>query len=176
MPKPRKMLRYQNAPCINALMKLIETQSKTTLANWAIDYSEQVLLPLWLKHYPHDPRPKSALKAARRWLKGEIKLPEAKRAILLCHAAAREAEENPAARAAARGIAQSASTIHSARHSLGLALYGALAVAYEKLGPAAPWEQIEQTAADECGKMHAALQAISVKDEPNPAKIYRKFI
>lgn len=171
MPKERKMLNDWNAPYIRSLMKLIETQSKATLANWSADYAERVLLPLWREHYPNDPRPQNALDAARAWLLGAIKLPPAKAAILECHAAAREAEGNPVAQAAARAIGQCASTIHSARHCIGLAFYGALAVAYDRLGTDAPWGQLEQNAAEECGRMEAALRAVAVENEPNPAKI-----
>lgn len=35
----RKMLSDWKAPYIQALMKLIETQSKSTLAHWAVDYA-----------------------------------------------------------------------------------------------------------------------------------------
>lgn len=174
MPKARKMLSDWEAPYIQSLMKLIETQSKATLALWADDYAERVLLPLWSKHFPDDLRLENALNAAREWLAGTIKLPQAKLTILECHAAAREAEGNPVAQAAARTIAQSASTIHSARHCIGLAFYGALAVAYDQLGTDAPWEQIEQCAAEECGRMEAALRAIAVEKELNPAKVVWK--
>ena len=171
MPKARKMLSDWDAPYIQSLAKLIETQSKATLAIWAVDYAEQVILLLWNKYYPDDLRPQNALNAAREWLSGAIKLPQAKTAILECHAAARETDANPAVQAAARAIGQSASTIHSARHCIGLALYGAIAVAYDTLGTNAPWEQLEQCAADECGRMLDALRAVAVENEPNPAKI-----
>ncbi len=171
MPKFRKMLSDWEAPYIQSLMKLIEMQSKSTLANWSLDYAQHHILPIWCKHYPDDYRPQNTLKEARRWLAGEIKLPQAKAAILECHEAAREADTNPAAQAAARTIGQCASTIHSARHCIGLALYGALAVAYDTLGANASWDQLEQCAAAECGRMLDALRAVSVKDEPNPAKI-----
>ena len=171
MPKARKMLSDWNAPYIQSLMKLIETQSKSTLAYWAINYSQRVILPLWSKYYPDDLRPQNTLNAASEWLSGAIKLAQAKAVILECHSAAREADANPVAQAAARTIGQCASTIHSARHCIGLALYGALAVAYDTLGTNAPWEQLEQCAADECGRMLDALRAVSVDDEPNPAKI-----
>ncbi|MHC1720395.1 MAG: putative immunity protein [Clostridiaceae bacterium] len=171
MPKTRKMLSDWDAPCIQSLVKLIETQSKATLANWAVDYAEAVLLPLWTKFHPEDLRPENALEAARQWLSGTIKLPQAKKAILECHGAARENDGNPVAQAAARAIGQSASTIHSARHCIGLPLYGALAVAYDKLGTNAPWEQLQECAADECGPMLDALRAVAVENEPNPAKI-----
>jgi len=111
------------------------------------------------------------LKAAREWLSGRIKLPEAKGRILQCHAAAREAENNPVARTAARAIGQSASTVHSARHCIGLALYGALAVAYDALGTDAPREQLERLVAEECERMLDALREVSIENEPNPAKI-----
>lgn len=171
MLKARKMLSDWEAPYIQALVKQIETQSKATLLNWVLNYTNDFLLPLWEKYYPEDQRPKLALEAACSWTAGEIKLPQAKKLILQCHAAAREAELNPVAQASARAIGQAASTIHSARHCIGLPLYGALAIAYENLGVSAPWELVEQDAAKECKNMLKALRVISVEDEKNLAKI-----
>lgn len=171
MAKHRKMLGDWEAPYIQSLIKLVETQSKTTLANWCVDYSESRLLPIYESAYPNDLRPRNALAAAREWLSGRIKLPQAKAVILECHAAAREAEANPSAQAAARAIGQCASTIHSASHCAGLALYGALAVAYDTVGIDADWSELERSAAEECGRMEAALRAMAVENEPNPAKL-----
>ena len=170
MSKYRKMLSEWDAPYIQSLVKLIETQSKVTLANWCIDYCEMHILPIFEKLGPDDIRPRNALIAAHEWLDGKIKLPQAKAVILDCHAAARELENNPTAQACARAIGQCASTIHSASHCLGLAYYGALAVAYDKLGVNAPWTELEAFAAEECGRMEAALRAVAVENEPNPAK------
>lgn len=171
MSKARKMLSDWHALYIQSLMRLIETQSKATLAKWAVDYSERVIMPLWSKAYPEDLRPQNALNAARLWMSGTIRLPQAKAAILACHAAAREADGNPAAQSAARTIGQCASTIHSARHCIGLAFYGAIAVAYDRLGTDAPWVEIEKCAGEECARMEASLRDIAVENEPNPAKI-----
>jgi hypothetical protein len=172
MAKHRKMLSDIDAPYIQSLMRIIETQSKTTLANWSIDYAEAVVLPVYEKHRPGDDRPRRSLNAAREWLLGNMKLPEVKKIILNeCHAAARESDDNPTAQAAARTCGQAAATIHAPTHSLGLALYGALAIAYEKLGVDAPWNALLEIAADECEKMEAALKAVVVENEPNPAKI-----
>ncbi len=171
MPRYRKMLNDWDAPYIQSLVKLIETQSKETLALWAADYAQKTMIPLWTKHSPEDLRPLNALSAAKQWLAGEIKLPQAKVAILECHAAARDAEDAPAAQAAARAIGQSASTIHSARHCIGLPLYGAMAVAYDTLGADASWAELEKCAAQECGRMLRALEAVSVENEKKPAKI-----
>ncbi len=161
---------WQAAP-IEGLMRLIETQSKETLVNWAVDYAEAQFLLIYTKQYPQDDRPKLALEYARLWLNKEVKLPEAKRYILGCHQAANEAVENPAAQAAARAIGQAASSIHSAMHSLGLALYGGLAIAYDQLGMDIPWAEHEAFALIECEKMLAALQAVAIENEPNPVKV-----
>ena len=60
------------------------------------------------------------MRAAWDWRKKKVKLTEAKKIILDCHAAARDVEGNPVAQAAARALAQSASIIHVARHCIGL--------------------------------------------------------
>ena len=102
MPKPCKMLCDLEAPYTQSLMRLIETQSKATLANWALDYAERHYLPIYAAHFPQDSRPREALAAARDWLAGRVKLPALKLLILAAHAAAREAEAVPPAQAAAR--------------------------------------------------------------------------
>ena len=171
MAKHRRMLPDWEAPYLRSLIKLVVTQSKTTLANWCIDYSESRLLSIYESAYPHDLRPRYALAAAREWFGGRTRLPQAKAAILECQAAAREAEANPAAQAAARAIGQCASTIHSASNCAALPLYGALAVAYDTAGIDAAWPELEGIAAEECGRMEAALRAVAVENEPHPAKL-----
>lgn len=170
MGKLRKMLSDWEAPYIQSLVKLVETQSKPTLANWCISYCEVHILPVYETHCPKDDRPRNALNAARSWLAGSIKLPQVKAAILDCHAAARELADDPAAQACARTIGQCASAVHSVSHCMGIALYGALAIAYDQLGSKAPWAQLEAFSAEECGRMEAALRAVAVKDEQNPAR------
>lgn len=172
MGKLRKMLGRKDSPYIISLMRLLETQSKATIAHWCIGYAEAHILPIYEKEYPHDFRPRSALAASRRWFVGKAKLPEVKRVILKeCHAAARQAENAPAAQAAARACGQVAACCHMPAHSLGLAFYGAAALAYSKAGLAQSPAVYEQIAAEECAKMEAALRAILVKNEPSPAKI-----
>jgi len=168
--KYRKMLTDWQASYIQSLFRLIETQSKATIVTWCVDYAELRLLPIYQAACLGDPRPAEAIRAARSWMAGEIKFPVAKAVILDCHAAAREAG-HPTAEAAARAIGQCASTIHAPTHSAGLMFYGALAVAYDSLGIDAPWEALLEAAETECARKEAALRAIAVEDEPNPAKI-----
>ena len=167
MPKYRKMLSDIDAPYLQSLMRLIETQNKATLARWCIDYARAHILPIYEKACPDDARCGHALGAADAWLAGQVKLPYAKNIILNeCHAAAREAEGRPAAQAAARTCGQAAAAIHTPTHSLGLALYGALAVAYDKLGANADLDALLAAAAGECAKMEEALRAVAVGKQP----------
>lgn len=171
MPKVRKMLGQADSPYILSLMRLIETQSKVTLANWCINYTEEHILPIYTAAYPKDTRPQEALDSARAWLAGKCKLPETKKCILAAHAAAREAEENPAAQAAARTVGQAAATVHTATHSIGLAFYGTAAIAYNRVGIGEKPVVYEQIVAEEAAKMEASLRAVAVENETNPAKI-----
>ncbi len=171
MAKLRKMLGAADFPYIVSLMRLIETQSKETIVNWCVDYAQQHILPIYERVCPDDHRPREALTAARDWLAGRIKLPAAKAKILTTHAAAREVEGNPAAQAAARAVGQAASTIHMATHSLGIAFYGAAAIAYDRVGISETPEIYDRIAAEECVKMETALRAVAVENEKNPAKI-----
>ncbi len=171
MPKLRKMLGAADSPYIVSLMRRIETQSKATICKWCIDYAAEHMLPLYRKHCPQDPRPQNAIDAAREWLAGKIKLPAAKVHILAVHTAARELEDNPVAQAAARAIGQAASAIHAPTHSLGVAFYGAAAVAYDRIGLHETAQTYDQIAAEECAKYEAALTAVAVENEPNPAKV-----
>lgn len=172
MAKPRKMLGGADSPYIVSLMRLIETQSKATIAAWCLDYAEAHILPVFEARRPGDGRPRMALDASREWLAGRKKLPEVKDLILnQCHAAARELEEDPAAQAAARACGQAAACFHTPSHALGLAFYGAAAVAYDRVGTGERPETYDRIAAEECARMEAALRAVAVADEPNPARI-----
>ena len=52
-----------------------------------------------------------------------------------------------------------------------LVLYDRGIIAYDTLGIDASWDDLLKVAAEECGNMKAALLAVSVDNEPNPAKI-----
>lgn len=169
MRKPRKLLLATDLPCIRSIADRVATLDKTTLVFWAVDYCETHILPIWTTRFPDDARPLNALLAAKKWMKGEIKLPQARFAILDCHQAAREADAYPAAQSAARAIGQSASTIHVPRHCLGLVHYGTLAISYHILGVDAPWEEILVCAALECERMKGSL--LERTDENYPSRI-----
>ncbi len=84
-------------------------------------------------------------------MRGEIKMPVAKRAIHAAHNAATEVEHDPAACAAARAMGHAAATIHVETHALGLVFYGLTAFVY-----AYP-EHVEVTVASELKRYYDRL-------------------
>ncbi len=171
MAKVRKMLGKADSPYIVSLMRLIETQSKNTIVKWCNEYARENILPIYEKDYPEDSRLKNALNAVNECLEGNMKLTEAKKIIKEVQIAAREVEGNPAAQAAARAIGATTATINTVTSSLGLAFYGAAAIAYSSIGVNANSEVYDEIAARECKNMEEDLRKISIIDEPNPAKI-----
>lgn len=171
MAKVRKMLGKVDSPYIVSLMRLIETQSKNTIVKWCNEYAREHILPIYEKDYPEDCRLKNALNATNEWLEGNMKLAEAKKIIKEAQIAAREAEGNPAAQAAARAIGATTTTINTVTSSLGLAFYGAAAIAYSSIGISEKAEAYEEVAARECKNMEDALRKVAIIDESNPVKI-----
>lgn len=64
-----------------------------------------------------------------------------------------------------------AASIYTSTHSLGLAFYGAAAIAYDRVSLKAPAEVYERIAAGECARMEGALWERAVPDEKNPVRI-----
>ena len=171
MAKPRKMLGSAQSPYIHTLMRLIETQSMATIARWCTDYAQAHFLGIYEKTFPEDDRPEAALAAAHNYFEGKAKLAEVKKCAAGVNAAAREAEGNPAAQAAARAVAAAVASVGTPTSSLGIAFYGAAAIAYDRVGTHESAETYDQIASEESAKMEAALAAVAVEDEQNPAKI-----
>lgn len=81
----------------------------------AADWAEAVL-GLFESENPEDMRPRDAISAARAWTRGELSMPDARKAAFAAHAAARQAV-SPAAIAAARSAGHAAATAHVATHA-----------------------------------------------------------
>lgn len=171
MAKVRKMIGKADSEGIISLMGLIETQSKNTIVKWCNDYAREHVLPIYEKDYPEDKRLINALDAIIGWLEGNIKLVDAKKIIKEVQIAAREVEGNHSAQAAARAIGATTGTISTVTSSLGLAFYGAAAIAYSTIGVNGAPEVYDEIAASECEKMEEALRKVAVINEPNPVKI-----
>jgi hypothetical protein len=90
------------------------------LALWAAACAEHVL-HLFESARPSDTRPRQAIEQARAWVRGEIKMSQARAAAGAANAAARDL--SGAARHAAYAAGQAAAVAHVAAHELGAAAY-----------------------------------------------------
>jgi hypothetical protein len=110
------------------IVELVAKTDHRTLTEWACDCAERVL-PYFEKRRPKDDRPRTAIEAGRAWARtGVFRMTDVRRASLGAHAAAREVEEDEAARSAARAAGQAMATAHVPRHAIGAAVYAATAV------------------------------------------------
>jgi len=121
------------------LEELASTTDQKILAVWALDCAERVL-PVFEEKYPNDPRPRDAIEAGRSWLRGEIKVGEARKAAFLAHAAARTAAGDPPASFAARVAGHAAATAHTSGHAIHAAEYAVKAVFPEQRGGERVWQ------------------------------------
>ena len=114
---------------LDNLRHLIDQANRRALTLWALELAEDTVLQL-AERYPEDLRPEEAIAASRAWAAGEIKRPFAKRAILNCHAMAKELTA-PADIARCHAVGQACSVVHTAGHALGYPLYELTAIVLE---------------------------------------------
>lgn len=145
-----------DAPCLQPLKALLEQQDHRTQILWALDCAAP-RLAFFEERRPGEARPRQALELARAWARGQIKMPEAKRAIHAAHNAAAEAGDADTAAAAVmaagRAVAQAASSVHIGAHALGLVYYGLTSIHYA----AAP-QDVEAAVQQELDTLYQRLQ------------------
>ena len=112
------------------------------LALWAATCAEHVL-HFFESAQPIDLRPRHAIAQARAWVRGEIRMSQAREAAGHANGAARDLRG--AARHAAYAAAQAAAVAHVAAHELGAAAY-----AIKAARAAAPAGEGESTGRLEC--------------------------
>lgn len=175
MAKLKKMLGRLEDPSIQALMDLIPTQSKETLAHWAIQWVQDHCLPIWTAEFSDDDRPARALEAGVAYYSTGRRTPAIREALAGVTAAAREADSaglHPAATAAARAIATAAAVFQTPTNALGFTFYAAAAYAYSSAGLGQQQADYDALASGELRQMYLSLQQTAVENEPDPVKIY----
>jgi hypothetical protein len=131
------------------------------LALWAAACAEHVL-PRFEAVQPTDPRPRQAIEQTRAWVRGEIKMSQARDAAGAANAAA--SPLRGAARHAAYAAGQAAVVAHVAAHELGAAAY-----AIKAARAAAPAGEEENAGRRECRwqreQLPAAIRALVLEDQ-----------
>lgn len=126
MKRPRLAVTVMDKP----IADLADSINHRILAIWAADCAERVL-PFFESVSPEDDRPRRAIEAVRSWARtGVFRMADVRKASLAAHAAAREVEEDDAARSAGRSAGQAVATARVPRHAVAAAVYAATAVRY----------------------------------------------
>jgi hypothetical protein len=103
-----------------------DSMNSRLLALWAADCAEHVLY-LFEEKYPDDDRPRKAIEALHKWIRGEMQVGQVRIAASAAHAAARESGD-PVATAVARAAGQAAATAHVRGHARHAAQYAIKAI------------------------------------------------
>ncbi len=115
----------------------VQDQKQMTL--WAAECAEHVL-SYFEQERPGDMRPRLAIEAARAWVKGELKVSEARTAAFDAHDAAREVKTD-AAIAAARAAGHAAATVHVITHAPHAAEYAVKAAEAASITGERKWQK-----------------------------------
>ncbi len=126
--RKNQILFSKDSLLLENLCQLIDHTNRRALVLWALELAEETAVQLEAKYPDH--RPREAVEAARAWAKGEIKMPIAKRAILDCHAMAKELTD-PADIARCHAFGQACSVVHTVGHALGYPMYELTAIVLE---------------------------------------------
>jgi hypothetical protein len=131
------------------------------LALWAAVCAEHVL-DRFESARPEDPRPRQAIEHARAWVRGEVKMMQARAAGGRAMAAARDLRGAP--RHAAYAAGQAGAVAHVAAHELGAAAY-----AIKAARAAAPAGEGDAAAHRECrwqrDQLPEAIRALVLDDQ-----------
>ncbi len=111
----------KDSACLLALAAGLDGLSRRAVVLWALTCVRKPVAALE-EYFPGDGRFGQTLALARLWAEGRLKMPEARRAILSVHAAARLTEDG-AAKALCHAVGQACSAVHSRRHAMGLPVY-----------------------------------------------------
>lgn len=105
------------------------------------------------------------MNAARDYLDGRLKFAEVKSTIW--YFGTQATSDDPTALAAERAVGQAASVVRypSKWHALAVFLYGAAAIAYDRIGLNEGPEAYNAIAEEVCAEMTASLQATANKGE-----------
>lgn len=126
LKKGNKILFSEDSVCLQELVQLMSTQKRRTLVLWVFECGRETL-EMFEDRYPDELRPRKAFDICEQWAQGNVKMPEAKQAILDCHGVCKEIEDEYSI-ALCHAIGQGLSTIHAKGHALGLAFYELTAI------------------------------------------------
>lgn len=164
MAKLRKMLGDVNDQVCVDLMHLIETQSKETLALWALSYIKE-----YTKIYTSSCL-NQTMDMVNRCLKNEVTIKDIKPYLKEARKDAASLNE-PSSVAASKAIATACAVLVTPSNALGFLFYGAAAVAYHEAGVHAEQIVYDTYGRKEFLKAFKSLRQVAIEDEAHPVNI-----
>ena len=128
LKRKNAILFYQNSEFLSDFFSLLNTQTDKTLILWALDLAYESACCLKEK-YPRESRFTDAVFAAKGWAGGKIKMREAQRKILDCHAFAKKITDK-ADIASCHAVGQACGVVHTRRHAPGYPIYDLTSAVY----------------------------------------------
>lgn len=128
--KKNQILFNFESECLQELILEFQTLDRIGAILWAFEEVEIIIDQLQPK-YPEYNEITEVLKLASLWAHGEIKMPQAKKGILSCHALAKKMDD-PIDIALVHAIGQGCSTVHVKNHAMGIVFYALTAIVIEQ--------------------------------------------
>ncbi len=161
---PRKTLGNPTGPGMTSLARLMEAQPTRALASWCVGYAAGHYLPIYEQEAAAagiDPetagRMEHILMVVDGYIEGMLSDEQAKTAIAAARSVAQETFFSPAAQAAAHACSAAASVVFLPTSALGMASYGAAAVAYATEGLKQTAARYDELAEEEFARMLESL-------------------
>lgn len=120
LKRGRAILFSKNSECLQPLSILLSVSKHKSIVLWALDLAKETADLIADSQFSYTA--KRAVDECSLWAQGKIKMPQARKAILACHGAAKKASD-PVTAAYLHAIGQACSTVHTAKHGLGFPVY-----------------------------------------------------
>jgi hypothetical protein len=145
LKRGNKVLFAKDSSLFDKLNDIIARENHKVMALWALEFAETAVNTLKAR-CPDETRPQIALDTSRAWSAGEVKMREARRAILNCHTFAKEIA-SPEDIALCHAAGQACGVVHANGHAIGFPVYELTAMVH-RLGIDSCKEIIESRIAD----------------------------
>lgn len=127
--KKYQVLFSKDSQYLQDIIYLFQEQEHRVMALWAFDFAAESIKKLREK-YPNENRPQEALEAVQGWAAGKIKMRQAQKKILSCHAFAKEIDCKEDI-AICHAIGQACAVVHTAGHAIGYPIYDFTSIVYK---------------------------------------------
>ena len=121
LKRSNKVLFSPDNPLFSELTDAISQTNHKAMVLWALELATGTVNTL-NERYPSESRPQIALDTSRAWAAGQVKMREAQRAILHCHAVAKEID-SPEDIALCHAVGQACGVVHTSGHAMGFPVY-----------------------------------------------------